>query len=97
MYRVYNAKTYKKAPTYFHSVYGVGIQIFLNKITGLGKKKPSIENRVYLEDQLTMESGEVKDNKELENPEAGMIASSLIYNEFVVYDVAQVRLKPPLM
>jgi len=55
-----------------------------------GKKKPTNENRIYFEDGLVLEAGEVKDNKELENTEGGRIESKLEYNEFIVYDVGQV-------
>ncbi len=62
----------------------------LFKITK-GKKKPTNENRIYLEDGLALEAGEVKDNKELENTEGDRIESKLAYNEFIVYDVGQVK------
>ena len=54
-----------------------------------GKSRPNPQKRLFLEDTILLEAGEVIENSEL-NGEGGRIQSDLQYNEFVVYDVGQV-------
>jgi hypothetical protein len=56
----------------------------------LGKSKPNIQKRMFLEDTILLEAGEVVENPELNNGDQGRIPSDLQYNEFIVYDVGQV-------
>ena len=65
------------------------VELFdLHKIKG--KTKPKAGQRMFLEDTIMLETGEVAENPELYDPENGRINSDLQYNEFVVYDVGQV-------
>jgi poly [ADP-ribose] polymerase len=78
MHKVYKAKSFKKPPKYYHSVVGVG------------KTRPDPTKILLTEDKLEMSLGDVIENSDLKNEG---ITSALDYNEYIVYDVGQVRVR----
>ena len=78
MYQVFKAKGFKKPPKYYHSVYGVG------------RMQPDPKKKIQCADNSIASLGNIINNEELEK---NHLESDLIYNEYVVYDVAQVHLK----
>ena len=54
MYRVYQAKQFKRAPKYFHSVYGVGIEVNFESLFKISKATRS--PRTKTESTLKMDS-----------------------------------------
>ena len=43
------------------------------------------------DDQVSLDMGQVHENRELTNENGIRLDSDLVYNEYVVYDVGQVR------
>lgn len=78
MYQVFKAKSFKKPPKYYHSVYGVG------------RMQSDPKKKIQGNDNVFANLGGIINNEELEN---NRLESELIYNEFVVYDVGQVWIK----
>ncbi|CAK63275.1 unnamed protein product (macronuclear) [Paramecium tetraurelia] len=75
-YQIYKAKDHVRPPQNYHSIHAVG------RNHADPKTREKINN-------LDFESGKVIPNEELK---IHNIESSLIYNEYVVYDVAQVQI-----
>lgn len=78
MYQVFKTKGFKKPPKYYHSVYGVG------------RMHPDPKRKIQGADNVISNLGSIINNEELEN---NRMESDLIYNEYIVYDVAQVWMK----
>lgn len=78
MYQVFKAKGFKKPPKYYHSVFGVG------------RMQPDPKKKIQCSDNVTASLGNVINNEDLEK---NNLESDLIYNEYVVYDTAQVYMK----
>ena len=96
MHKVYKPKGFARAPDFCHSVYGVGEQ--RPRLTGL-KDFSQEDNGFTLGEEaigsvssVLFNTGKMADNPDLEeNLEMGM--NPLKFNEYVIYDEAQVRIR----
>ena len=94
MHRAYQPEQFPGAPAFSHSVYGVGK--YKPCKTGLKDMNNKDNNYELSESQkatdcVLFNTGRLKQNQDLkEDPENSKV---LNYNEFVVYDNAQVKLR----
>lgn len=98
MYKCFKAQNFKKPPLYYHSVYGVGG--VKPKLSGIKDLKSKDQENFTPEEEtagtpsaLFFNTGRLSGNPDLKDLPVGMTDSDLKVNEFVVYDIAQVRMK----
>jgi len=80
MQPVYSAKSFKKPNNGYHSVNGVG------------KMCPDPEQSRICE-EIVGEKAKIDMGKIIENPNLKNMKSELIYNEYIVYDISQVKMR----
>jgi len=99
MHKTYQPETFRRGatPHYAHSVYGVGQQ--KPTISGL-KDVMSAQVGFALDPEtantskaLFINTGRIKSNPDLEDKPASVNVPDLRFNDFVVFDTAQVKLK----
>ena len=103
MHKAYQPESFKRGATPFsaHSVYGVGQQ--KPSVNGLKDIKSNLENfdldQKTIDDNqaLFLNTGRLKENPDLEDKPVGMNVPDLRFNDFVVFDPAQVRLRYALL
>ena len=98
MHKAYAPHQFKKsAPMYCHSVYGVGLQ----KPKSVGIRDLCQPGPDYLPNELTYDKpnacflnmGKIGDNADLEEMPSGQNPPDLKFNDFVVYDESQVKMR----